>query len=98
MPVSALSVTPFQPNSGVVVLPSSTAPAPRMKAVKGASTSQGPSAAMVLDPLRVGQPRVKVRSLIEDGTPSTGPIGRPAIQRASDAFASARALSSSTRT
>ena len=40
MPVSALSVTAFQPNSGVVVLPISTAPCSRSRAVAGASSSQ----------------------------------------------------------
>ncbi len=39
MPVSGLSVTPFQPNSGVVVLPSSTAPCSRRRAVEGASSA-----------------------------------------------------------
>jgi hypothetical protein len=40
MPVSGLSVTPFQPNSGVVVRPSSTAPCSRSRATAGASSSQ----------------------------------------------------------
>ena len=35
-----LSVTPFQPYPQVVVLPSSTAPCSRSRAVAGASTSQ----------------------------------------------------------
>ena len=35
-PVSGLSVTPFQPNSGVVVLPRNTAPCSRMRATGGA--------------------------------------------------------------
>ena len=38
MPVSALSVTAFQPSSGVVVSPSSTAPAARSSATTGASS------------------------------------------------------------
>ena len=37
MPESGLSVTPFQPNSGVVVLPKKTAPAARSRAVIGPS-------------------------------------------------------------
>ena len=41
MPVSGELVSPLQPNSGVVVLPSSTAPASRRRAVTGASTSHG---------------------------------------------------------
>ena len=40
MPVSGVSVTPFQPNSGVVVLPSSTAPCSRRRATAGASSFQ----------------------------------------------------------
>ncbi len=41
MPVSDELVSPLHPNSGVVVLPSSTAPASRSLAVTGASTSHG---------------------------------------------------------
>ena len=41
MPVSAQSVTAFQPSSGVVVLPISTAPCSRRRAVAGASSSHG---------------------------------------------------------
>ena len=42
MPVSGLSVEPFQPNSGVVVLPMRTAPASRSRATDGASSVHGP--------------------------------------------------------
>jgi hypothetical protein len=90
MPVSGLSVTPFQPNSGVVVLPSSTAPCSRRRAVAGASSFQGPFASIVFEPRSVGQPRVRMMSLIDTGTPSSSPRGWPAIQRASDALASSR--------
>ena len=41
MPVSNELVSPLQPNSGVVVLPTNTAPASRSRAVTGASTSHG---------------------------------------------------------
>ena len=41
MPVIGEFVSPLHPNSGVVVLPTSTAPASRSRAVAGASTSQG---------------------------------------------------------
>ena len=88
MPVSGLSVTPFQPNSGVVVLPRSTAPCSRRRAVAGASSFHGPFASTVFEPRSVGQPRVRMRSLIETGTPSSSPFGWPACQRASEAFAS----------
>src|SRR3954469_150995 len=88
MPVSGLSVTPFQPNSGVVVLPRSTAPCSRNLAVTGASSFHGPLGSTVFEPRRVGQPLVRMMSLIEVGTPSSSPFGCPAAQRASDAFAS----------
>src|SRR6185295_13969269 len=67
MPVSALSVTPFQPNSGVVVLPSSTAPCSRRRATAGASSFHGPFGSTVLEPRSVGQPLVRSRSLIDTG-------------------------------
>jgi hypothetical protein len=41
MPVSDELVSPLHPNSGVVVLPTNTAPASRSRAVAGASTSHG---------------------------------------------------------
>ena len=88
MPDSGLSVLPRQPNSGVVVLPSSTAPASRRRAVEGASTSQAWFGSVVFEPRSVGQPRASSRSLMEAGTPSSGPAGEPAIQRASEACAS----------
>src|SRR3954464_13705614 len=56
MPVSGLSVTPFQPNSGVVVLPSSTAPCSRNLAVAGASSCHGPFASTLFEPARPGPP------------------------------------------
>ena len=93
MPVSGLSVTPFQPNSGVVVLPSSTAPCSRSRAVAGASSFHGPFGSMVFEPRSVGQPFVRTMSLMETGTPSSRPLGWPLIQRASEAFASSKARS-----
>ena len=77
IPVSAELVSPLQPNSGVVVLPMSTAPASRRRAVAGASTSHGWSGSTVRLPRRVGHPLVRMRSLIDAGTPSSGPIGSP---------------------
>src|SRR5439155_5494838 len=87
MPVSGLSVTPFQPDSGVVVLPTSTAPCSRRRAVAGASSFHGPLGSTVFEPRSVGQPRVRMMSLIETGTPSSSPFGWPPCQRDSDAFA-----------
>ena len=101
MPVAGELVSPLQPNSGVVVLPSSTAPASRRRAVAGASTSHACWGSMVRLPRKVGQPRVKIRSLMEVGTPSRAPTGVPcwrcACQRASLARALAKAAFSSTK-
>jgi hypothetical protein len=47
MPVRGDSVLARQPNSGVEVLPSSTAPASRKRAVAGASSVHACSRAMV---------------------------------------------------
>src|SRR6186713_230642 len=49
MPVSGLSVTPFQPNSGVVFFPIRTAPLSRSRATAGASSVQGPAGSTVFD-------------------------------------------------
>src|SRR5580692_10313569 len=72
MPVSGESVEPFQPNSGVVVLPMKTAPASRSRATVGASSVHGPFGSTVNEPRRVAQPFVTSRSLIATGTPSSG--------------------------
>ena len=97
MPASALSVTPFHAISGVVVLPSTTRPASRIRAITGLSTSHGWSAGMLVEPRSVGQPWVRKMSLIDAGTPSSAPIGFPSRQRASAAFACSSARSASTR-
>src|SRR5688572_28805547 len=93
MPVSGLSHTPFQPNSGVVVLPRITAPCSRTRAVAGASSVHGPWASTVFEPRSVGQPLVNRISLIDSGTPSSSPFAAPLIQRASEALASSSARS-----
>ncbi len=71
MPVSGELVSPLQPNSGVAVLPSNTAPASRRRAVAGASISHGCCGSTVRLPRSVGMPRVRIRSLIDAGTPSS---------------------------
>src|SRR5579864_7721364 len=63
IPVSGESVDPFQPNSGVVVLPIRTAPASRNRATVGASSFHGPAGSTVFDPRKVGQPFVRRMSL-----------------------------------
>src|SRR5579872_3407644 len=82
MPVSGESVTPFQPNSGVVTLPNSTAPASFSRAMTGASSFQDWLGSMVREPRKVGQPRVRNKSLTAIGTPSSGESGAFFIQRA----------------
>src|SRR5215831_18281613 len=69
-PVSGESVTGFQPNSGVVVLPKNTAPSPRNRAVTGESSFQGPLGAIVREPTSRGHPFVSTVSLSATGTPS----------------------------
>ncbi len=92
LPVSGLSPMPFQPNSGVVVLPSITPPAARRRGTNGASTS-GTRAAKMCDPDIVRMPFVSARSLMAYGTPWIGPSGSPIITAASARFASASAIS-----
>lgn len=92
------SVTPFQPNSGVVVLPRNTAPCSRSRATEGASSSQRPFSGIVLEPLSVGAPRSSRMSLTVVGTPSTSPFGSPRRQRSVDSRACARASSAGRRT
>ncbi len=87
-PVSGLSVTPFQPNSGVVVLPRRSAPCSLRRATAGASSGQGPAGSIVFEPRSVGQPLVRSRSLMETGTPSSSPFGSPRCHLLSDSFAS----------
>src|SRR5665213_3955324 len=95
MPVSGESVEPFQPYSGVVVLPISTAPASFSRATVGASSSHGPFGSTVSEPRRVGQPLVTSKSFTATGTPSSGDCGSPSIQRFSDASACASDVSAS---
>src|SRR3984957_16629201 len=52
---------------------------------------------MVREPRKVGQPRVRNRSLIATGTPSSGESGVFVIQRASAARACSRVVGSSIR-
>ena len=97
IPVSGELVSPLQPNSGVVVLPISTAPASRSRAAAGASTSHGCCGSTVRLPRKVGIPRVRIRSLIEAGTPSSAPQGSPRSQRSSLSLAAASASSAATK-
>ncbi len=77
IPVSGLSPSPFSPNSVVVVLPSSTAPASRRRTAAGESSFHGPAAEVVREPLRVGQPRASNKSFNDTVTPSSSLRGEP---------------------
>ena len=92
MPVTGLSPIPFQPNSGVVVLPRKIPPAAASRGTKAASAS-GTRSAKMSEPPIVRTPRVNVRSLMEYGMPWIGPSGRPAITSASASRAWAMAAS-----
>jgi hypothetical protein len=70
--------------------------ASRKRAVAGASTSHGCCGSTVRDPRNVGQPRVRIKSLIDTGTPSRRSCGARFRQRASDSPALASAASAST--
>ena len=72
VPLTRLLVSPFQPNSGVLVLPSSTPPAPSSRSTTGASKS-GTQSSCSSEPMVVRTPRVGTRSLIDSGTPASGP-------------------------
>ncbi len=89
IPLKGESVNGFQPNSGVVVLPNSTAPCARSFAVTGESSFQSWRGSIVFEPTSRGQPRVRTVSLIATGTPSRRPCGSPLRQRASEARAEA---------
>ena len=82
MPLSGQSPGDFQPNSVVVVLPRMTAPDSLSPVTDGASSVAGVVSVVRL-PRRVGKPAMFSRSFTVAGTPSSGPTGRPAAQRAS---------------
>ncbi len=70
-----------------------TKPASRSRAATGASSGIGDRSRAAV-PIGIGVPRVAMFSLIVPGTPSSG-SACPFIQRASEAFAAARAASGS---
>ena len=88
MPVSGLSDTPFQPNSEVVVLPSTMPPSAWRRGTTGVS-SVGWKPFAVRLPLWVGMSLVQARSLIVTGTPCRRPMRSPPMR----AFSAARAAS-----
>src|SRR5437762_33068 len=94
-PKSGFSVTALWPNSDVLVLPRSTAPAAFRRATAIASSS-GTWSAKSREPPVVVSPRVKRTSLIETGTPWSGPSGSPFVTAISASRAAVRARSAAT--
>ena len=92
MPVTGLSPHPFQPSSGVVVLPIMIAPARARRATKGASSS-GTRSAKTWEPPMVFTPFVNARSLMVTGTPYRGPGASPRASAASASRAASIARS-----
>src|ERR1700753_3287078 len=68
------------PKSGIVVLPTSTAPASLSRAATGASRGDG-EGVVAADPSGDGTLAVVMFSLIVTGTPSSGLSGSPALHR-----------------
>jgi hypothetical protein len=97
MPVSGESVTPFQPNSGVVVLPRMIALSSHNLATAGASSSHCWPGSTSVDPAKVGNRFVKIVSFTVIGTPSSLPTAELFRHLASDCRASARIRSRSGR-
>src|SRR5947207_15409319 len=64
VPCKGESVSAFQPNSGVVLLPMIGMPAARRRPTTGASSAAGVSS-VACEPMRVGQPFTVVVSLID---------------------------------
>ena len=82
------------PNSGVFVLPSMTAPAPRRRSTTAESNS-GTQSANAAHPSVVFSPAVSSRSFTQIGTPCSGNGSSPATNRASAALAASIAPSPS---
>ncbi len=83
MPVSGLSVTPFQPAPGWW----SCRRAPRRARIRGRRRGvlrPRPLGSIVRDPRRVGRPSVSSTSLIDTGTPSSSPRGSSRRHRSAD--------------
>jgi hypothetical protein len=80
-PKTALKVLPPAPNSGVLVLPSTMAPACLRRCTMSASSS-GTSCSWTSEPLVVRMPLVAVRSLIPTGTPCRGGSAAPRVSAA----------------
>ena len=91
-PNSRLSVAPFQPYSGVLVLPRTMAPAALRRSTEGAS-SVGTLSSFRREPQVVLIPLVMTTSLTATGTPCSGPRLSPRWTAASAVRACFRAES-----
>src|SRR5438093_61490 len=76
--------------------PTSTAPAASSRSISAASRAAGGWLRLILEPASVGSPLTSYRFLTANGTPASGPGGRPWARAASIAFALSRALASTT--
>ena len=88
----------MQPNSGVLVLPKTTAPALRMRATSVESAATGGESRRCIAPRVVTNPAASAKSLTPIGMPASGPTSSPASSRSSMAAACERALSASSAT
>ena len=77
----------WMPNSCMLVLANTTAPAARRRWISGASWTAGSVRNLV--PLVEGSPATSMQSFTATGTPSRGPRGRPCEKRPRAASASA---------
>ena len=83
-PFTRFPDSPFQPYSDVVVLPTMTAPAARMRATSGES-APAISPWWTSDPMLVGTPATSTRSLMAIGMPASGPAVSAAWARSASA-------------
>src|SRR5262245_32338515 len=94
-PVTRFEVYAQNPNSGTAVFPNGIAPARRSRPTWIASASTGPRPLYQREPLPVGIPAQSSRSLTPNGTPASGPSGRPLATSSSIDAAAASATSAS---
>ena len=88
----------MQPCSGVLVLPTITQPAARIRATSVQSEMAGGSLRVYMAPLEVWNPVASTRSFTPMGMPASGPTSSPASRRLSMAAAWALASSASRAT
>ena len=97
VPKIVLKVCEPAANSGTLVRPSSTTPAPRIRSTASVSSS-GTKSAWSGEPKVVRQPATGWVSFTANGSPCSGPTGSPAASHSSAAAADPRARSASSDT